>query len=82
MHGGDTPGGEQGSVLIRQHRSFSVIQVFLFQICSYFPQNVRKVDFFFFLQSLLGARRRAHNTQSHGFALALGEGALLSQKLS
>lgn len=70
MHGGDTPGGEQGSVLIRQHRSFSVIQVFLFQICSYFPQNVRKVDFFFFSKVYL-EQEGGPTTPSHMALLLL-----------
>lgn len=53
---------------------------FSFQICSYFPPSVMKVEWP--IQRLHRARIWEHKTQSNGFTFAVAKGTPFSQKLS
>lgn len=71
------------SVPAHQHISFQFLKgffFFFFQICSYFPPSVIKVEWP--IQSLHRARMWGHQAQSSGLALAVAKGTPLSQKLN
>lgn len=70
------------SVPAHQHISFQFFKVFcfFFQICSYFPPSVIKVEWP--IQSLHWARMCGHQARSSGLALAVAKGTPLSQKLN
>lgn len=70
------------SVPAHQHISFQFFKVFFFffQICTYFPPSVMKVEWP--IQSVHRARMWGHKAQSSGLALAVAKGTPLSQKLN